>query len=261
MAEGFSDNRREPTDALTGEELTLHYENGREVTYEFVDEDTLNREVVTGDGAGETFEDGYYAVQVRDGTFYVDFVDSSKERTARTIVLDRDRGIATVVVATLSTEEEASKPPWRRALDRESLSAVNAQFLSASIDSPFTSETDRHERTDELVGKRVQYAYTSDALIEHVYLNENRFTWHALTGPFEDEADTEETHVFKLDDELYLFVWLEKVLQTIGTDVIDLQKMQSTGKLFGCEPDDFSNISNPQMAADATLLNETEYDR
>ena len=70
--------------------------------------------------------------------------------------------------------------------------------------------------TDALVGKRVQYVYSQTEAYEHIYLNENLYTWQCLRGSEAGLADTDRCHYRRIADELYLFVWREKVVPTLG---------------------------------------------
>ncbi len=111
-----------------------------------------------------------------------------------------------------------------------------------------------------MVGKRVKYVYGPSETYEHIYLSEKLYTWQCLAGIERGLADTDRSHSFKLADSLYLFVWRERVVPTLGVVVVDWRDMKSVGKLFGYEGSDFGAVTNAPIASVATLLNVTEYD-
>jgi hypothetical protein len=79
----------------------------------------------------------------------------------------------------------------------------------------------------------VEYTYSPTERYEHIYLNERFYTWHCLLGSEKGLADTDRCHYLKLADELYLFVWREKIVPTLGAVVVDFQAMRTMGKIFG----------------------------
>ena len=87
--------------------------------------------------------------------------------------------------------------------------------------------------TTELIGRRVEYTYSPTERYEHIYLNEDFYTWQCLLGSEKGLADTDRCHYLKLGDELYLFVWREKIVPTLGAVVADFSAMRTMGKIFG----------------------------
>ena len=96
----------------------------------------------------------------------------------------------------------------------------------------------------DLVGKRVEYVYSGTEKYEHIYLNENLYTWQCLEGSEKGLADTDRCHYRLIADELYLFVWREKVVPTLGVVLVDWRAKVSNGKLFGYEGSDFGALSD-----------------
>ena len=58
-------------------------------------------------------------------------------------------------------------------------------------------------------------------------------------------------------DDLYLFVWREKIVPTLGVILIDLQQMRTDGKIMGYQESDFSTLSNFPVGATAEIINVT----
>ena len=106
-----------------------------------------------------------------------------------------------------------------------------------------------HLPTDELVGKRVQYVYSQTEAYEHIYLNEDLYTWQCLRGSEQGLADTDRCHYRRIADGLYLFVWREKVIPTLGVVLVDWACKRSNGKLFGYEGSDFGALDHPGLVS------------
>jgi hypothetical protein len=57
-------------------------------------------------------------------------------------------------------------------------------------------------------------------------------------------CDTDRCHYYKIAEQLYLFVWREKIIPTLGLVLIDLQQHRSDGKIFGYAGASFDELSN-----------------
>jgi hypothetical protein len=260
LAHGIGQEREPWVAALVGTSATLHYEDGSVTRIAFTGEHALAWEGLAGPEAGSSGTEAYAAFSPRDGVCLVDFLSGALPRTSVSLVLDRITGSATVVVGTLPTAEEVEKGAFALARDGEELTAVRVEFLRAAVDRPFVAADHAHGPTGEMVGKRVRYVYGPTEVYEHIYLNEKLYTWQCLAGVEKGLADTDRCHSFKLGDRLYLFVWRERVVPTLGVVVVDWRQMASFGKLCGYESSDFGAVANARIASVATLLNVTEHD-
>jgi hypothetical protein len=259
LVEGISAGTLPPVEELAGSSLTLCVEDGRAVRLAFAAGGGLSWLVVDGPGAGQSGEERCRITRPRDGVLMVDYVSSTRAATSMTIVLDLQRGAATLVAGTLPTAEEAARGAFGLATAGAELTLVRCEILRAAVDRPLVAKEHPHVPTGELVGKRVQYVYSAAEKYEHIYLNENLYTWQCLEGSEKGLADTDRCHYRRLGDELYLFVWREKVVPTLGVVLVDWREKRSNGKLFGYESSDFGALANTPIAAVATLLNVTTY--
>ena len=261
LAHAFAsdNNAPPPTDELAGRSLTLDLERGEAVEYRFATSTELARRPLSGSREAETPDRSYTAAKVRDAIYFVDVLPSPGETTAESLVLDLGLGIATVLVASLPDEAGARRPLLDRIARGEELTAVTATFVSAAVDAGFTSSTERHPPTTELVGRRVEYTYSPSEQYEHIYLNDRFYTWHCLRGSEKGLADTDRCHYYRLADDLFLFVWREKIVPTLGAVVVDFRAMQTVGKIFGYEGGDFARVANFRVGARVRLLNRTAY--
>lgn len=258
LADGFaSDNHILPAlDDLKGRSLTLHFANGWLIEHQFGAE-TLHWQTADNDASDDA---PYRASSIRPGIYLVDFLKQEDGRThSVSLVLDLMHNLFTAVIGQMPTQAEAAVDLFSRALSGRELTAVSAQFLHGSIDSPFTPDTPRHAPTLELVGLRNQYIYSATEAYEHVYLNSNFYSWQCLEGVEQGLADTDRCHYYKVADQLYLFVWREKIVPTLGLVLIDLAAGKTDGKIFGYQGDDFSSAANFPVGALAYVLNRTEY--
>jgi hypothetical protein len=73
-------------------------------------------------------------------------------------------------------------------------------------------------------------------------------------------CDTDRCHYYKIADQLYLFVWREKIVPTLGLVMIDMLNHRSDGKIFGYAGGGFDELSNFPVASYCSLINKTEHD-
>jgi hypothetical protein len=259
LAKGITEHTLPDSDDLAGQTLVLNCDDGTALRIQFKTTHELNWAVVEGAEKGLSGDSTYCATCPRKGIYFVDYLRQDLRATSMSLVVDLEKKIATVVIGRLPTEEQTRQDAFSRATEGLELTSVSARFLSAAVDRPLDVQIHPHQPTDELVGKRVQYVYSRSEVYEHVYLNEKLYTWQCLEGVEKGLADTDRCHYYKVDEALYLFVWREKVVPTLGVVLIDLNRMKTTGKLFGYEQDDFDKLTNAPIGAYATLLNTTRY--
>lgn len=245
---GFDEHKPPATEALAGKQFDLHSDaDGRTVRYVFKDGRSLTWEVLQGAESGTSGQETYEAIRVAPEIFFLDFVRQRPPRQSFTFALDFSSMRATAVIGTLVEEGGRYR--------------VKQDFVHSSI-NPSSSQAcaKPHERSRDLVGKRIKYTYSSMHAYEHVYLNEHRYTWHCLSGPEKGLADTEHCTCFKIAPDIYLFTWWERVVPCHAVVMVHLKEMRSTGKLFGLDTDN-GKIINFTMGAYAELLNVTAHSR
>ena len=107
------------------------------------------------------------------------------------------------------------------------LTAVNAEFRFGTLDNAAAALP---HFTDELIGMRNMYTYSPTERYEHIYLNDNSL---AVSGRRRERAGgRHRCHYVKVAEQLYLFVWREKIVPTLGGVIIDLQAMRTDGKIL-----------------------------
>jgi hypothetical protein len=260
LADGFAPeaNILEFVDDLVGQEINLYLENGLAIRHEFISADQMKWEVLEGEGKGNSNTETYTATSIREGIYFIDFIKENESNTSINLVMNLNTGNSTVLMANLPDKTETMRPVYQRVLDGDVLTPVDARFYQASINRPY-QKGDGHRLTEELVGKRVRYEYNPKEFYEHIYLNPNYYTWQCLKGVEKGLAETDLCHYYKIDDELYFFVWREKVIPTLGSIMIDLKRLKTTGKILGYDGTDFDRLNNFPVGAFAKVLNTTDY--
>jgi hypothetical protein len=252
LAEAFGpDNHTPPrTAALAGSAHVLHFEDGTAVEYAFPTGSRLawSTGAAPGGACSPMGEADYFAFEVRPGIYFVDFVAAATPPTAVSLVLDLGQSIATSLTARLPETADIGESLAARIARGDELTAVAAEFAAASVDRPFDERTPRHGCTADLIGRRVEYTYSPTEKYEHVYLNEHFYTWHCLLGSEKGLADTDRCHYLKLGEDLYLFVWREKIVPTLGAVVVDFKAMRTMGKIFGHAQEDAAGRGSAGVA-------------
>jgi hypothetical protein len=259
LAEGYNkpDSNALPcVNDLSDKTLKLYFDNGWVIEHRFMDGNNLRWTMTAGENPGEQSNEAYTATNPRPGIYLVDFIKSKERAMTASLVLDFNQGIFTAVLAEMPTRKETIKPFIERIAAGQELTGVTATFLHGSIDSPYSTTTPRHEQTSELVGKRIEYTYAPNEKYEHVYINKNFYTWHCLRGPEKGLSDAERCDYYKIADNLYLFVWREKIIPTLGLILVDLRALQSTGKIVGYHENDFGQLTNFRVGAKARIISE-----
>jgi hypothetical protein len=262
LAESFAphNNAPAPTAELTGKTLSFHFADGRIANYQFRTEHRLVWKITAGEGKGGNAEEIYTAFKIRENIYFVDYIAHLERATTVTLMLDLQSCLLTSVIGQLPAEADARQDLMGRILAGGEITSVKAALLSGSISRPFDAHTPRHQITEEMIGRRVQYTYSATECYEHIYLNANFYTWQCLRGSEKGLADTDRCHYYKLGEELYLFVWREKIIPTLGVVVVDYRALRSSGKIFGYKGNDCDRLENFYMGAYARLLNITRHD-
>jgi len=259
LAKRISENLLPESDILSGKTLQFSFENGTATRVRFHNPHDLTWEIIDGPDKGSHGQQTYRATNIRDNICFVDSVNRTLRATSLSMVIDLKTNVATWVIGSLPEEKETKQDAFSRASESLELTTVSAEFHKAAVDGPFIPNGPYHAPTVEMVGKRYLYVYSKTETYEHIYLNENLYTWQCLAGIEKGLADTDRCHYYKIEEKLYLFVWREKVVPTLGVLLLDWQQKRSTGKLFGYESNDFVKLSNTPVGAYSTKLNETTY--
>jgi len=201
----------------------------------------------------------YRATSVRPGIVFLDFLDPLSANQSISLACDLRQQSCTVVYGCLPNEADVRKDAFSRVEKGLPLTAVTVSLQFATFNRPYQDDQRLHRLTDELIGMRNLYRYNPSECYEHIYLNENFYAWHCLQGVEKGLADVDRCYYVKLAEQLYLFIWGEKIIPTLGVVLIDLQELRTDGKIFGYQGSDFGSLVNFTMGARAQQLNTTSY--
>lgn len=246
-----------PSKDLAGRAVHLHLADGRQVSYVFRDEHQVEAPRLRDSNGGRESAT-YLATSLRPGIYFVDFLRGGLP-AATSLVLDLGLGVATTVTGILPPAEVAYGSLLKRAQRKAELSAVEVEILPATLDRPFDPGLPHHAETADLIGLRLQHRYNPHEVYEHIYLNQNRYAWHCLSGIEAGLADVDRCHYYRIADKLYLFLWREKIVPTLGAVMIDLEQMKTTGKIFGYADDSLTTLTNFPVGAHSKIVNKTEH--
>lgn len=281
LAEGFAPASHilQPVSDLEGRTFALHYADGVVHTLHFTGAQSVEVERTfagaenQANAAQARERHACRVTYVREGIYFVDYVgaderlldDSGKPRAAATsYVLDLRKQLCTAVIGTLPSEAEIHIDAFTRVERGLELTGVQVQLRHGRIgvQAPLLDEAPYeplHAPTRELIGMRNLYTYSATERYEHIYLNENFYAWQCLSGVEAGLADVDRCHMIGIDAKLYLFVWREKIVPTLGVVMIDLERMKTDGKIFGYQGSRFDALSNFPVGAHAQVLNVTRH--
>jgi hypothetical protein len=261
LADGFHADSHilPPADILSGKTLNVHFEDGSVIEHRFESATRLHWRILSGDGAGAGGSESYRATSLREDIVFVDFIKSGERATSVSMVIDLSNAVVTAVVGTLPTREAIAECAFDRATAGRELTSVKASIARGTIGESFDQGARLHQRTTELVGMRNEYIYSSTERYEHIYLNEHYYSWQCIDGVEQGLGDTDRCDYLKIADALYLFIWREKIVPTLGVVMIDLANHKTDGKIFGYAGQDFGQTSNFAVGAYAQVLNHTKH--
>ncbi len=196
------------------------------------------------------------ATALRPDILFIDFLDPERDNASISAVCNLTQRNATLVYGQLPDEAAARLDAFSRVEQGLPLTAVEVRFVFARLDAqpgPLPGFT------DALIGMRNQYTYSPTERYEHIYLNDNFYAWQCLDGVEKGLADVDRCHYVQVAEDLYLFVWREKIIPTLGVILIDLQQMRTDGKIMGYQGSDFGALSNFPVGASAKILNVTRH--
>lgn len=236
---------------LSGKKIELHDAEGNVQRLD-IDQDQLR----VDDGEAVRLR----LTSLRQGVYLLDWLDeTARPTTSCTVVLDTLTDSYTRVTGTLPTFDTIKTGLYERALGGRALTDVKVDISHGTVNRAFSDGACPHAVTDELIGVRNLYRYSPTEIYEHTYLNPNFYTWQCLKGVEQGLCDTDACHYYKITDDLYLFIWREKIVPTLGIVMIDEQNHRSDGKIFGVGDTEDAPLANFPMASFCQRLSDTEY--
>lgn len=240
MLDGFGDQTLPASPALAATTISLQAADGTPIEYSFLTPSALTWAEGAAGGTA-----AYKAIEARPGIFIIDFVrgqDDGKGADAEnvTIILDQTTGALTTAVSRFAT------------LDGKVRGTTDFTHSNAS------GRAAVHQRSADLVGKRIFYRYSDVESYEHIYLNQGTFTWHCVRGGEAGLADTDRCMTWAVAEDLYIFFWTEQVMTVEAVLLIDLREQRSIGRMFGWDNPAAEPVTLP-FNSRLSVLNTTSY--
>ncbi len=239
MAEGFSEYNLPQTDYFhKKKEMVVFLDDGNHIVYSFKNKHILQYEVKGGLDRGTKGNSEYIATEPRKNIFYLSYVHKEKDHV--TIIIDMNEQIASVIFGIFPKDETDITPIFKRVMNGATAYASSVHFHHAAIDQPYLeNETNTFNFTKELAGKNATYAYSSKDAYVHTYYDVDLFTWYCYSGNEIGLGDTDYVKFLKISDNLYVIIWIEKILHVISTIILDFDANQSTGSMASYEGKDY----------------------
>lgn len=241
MLDGFGNQTLPASSAFSGRTITLCGEEDR--TFELVFQDAEKLAWKTNaDGASESVEATYKAIEARPDIFIIDFAyGEDRQMCNATVIYNAATGAATVAVSILQSQGDAVRA-----------TTEFTQARAAGTDASF------HQRSAGLAGKRIFYRYSDVETYEHIYLTPGTFVWHCIRGGEKGLADVDRSMAFEVAEDLFIFFWTERVMVVEAVLLVDLREQRSIGRMFGWDDTTNEPLILP-FNSRLSVLNTTEY--
>lgn len=259
LADGFApDSLALPRCAeLDGQSLRLCFDDDSVADCRLESDGDASVSIVqTGLASSLTDMNGFHASSLRPGVYFVDFLHQGPAAQSLSLILDLARGRFTLVRGRLPDAAATRICAFDRVERQLELTGVEVEFLHGAVNQP-AAAVPPHAPSRELIGMRNRYRYSPTECYEHIYLNDGLYAWHCLEGVEHGLADVDRCHYYQVAERLYLFVWREKIIPTLGVILIDLEQMRTDGKIFGYQDGDFGATRNFRVGARASIVNHT----
>jgi len=192
----------------------------------------------------------YEAFSLGGQLFLTDAMPPPPDRRSLTMVWDLATMRILLVESTFPTPDLAQTAVLQRLARTGSQSAVRMRYRQGGIG---LSRPSSFPRSSALVGRHLRYRYSTTHEYDHIYHNEQYYSWFCREGPDRGLGDFEECDVFELRESVYLVSWREKLLPCVGIMVEDHQIMRSVGKICGADAYT-GEIANTRVGADIRLI-------
>ena len=214
-------NGLRPSGYLSGRTFTLRYDDGLVMDYRVSGPEELEWR---RDG-GAWVKARYKAWEPAPGV--IDFghlIEGAPDHDGHMIVADFDRGLFTCFNGHLNTPYFANE------------AGVKVRFGVIEAEGLTPPLYDRHQFTDELLGRCLTWNYSPGLTSMHLYSTPHTLSWIIFTeaGAGGLEWSGPAAYV-KIRDQLYYMYWLEEACNgTLGAIVINLRTLHDSGIGYHC---------------------------
>jgi len=214
-------NRLPQTDALVNQNLRITLDSGKSFGLEFT-----SRNEVVWQCDNEPGTDWCEVVEVAPQTYFIDITFSHQPHQSQTFVTNvQTRQV--LAIRTIMREGDVGKEPR----------AVH-EFSPAVLGDPAIPPIGyKPNPTRDLIGLRALYDYGPEQIMEHIYLNSERYVWQGIIGPLRGQGDVDMSTVYKFDVNQYIFTFREFGLPVSTVFFYNWDQMRLTGKFFAIDDD------------------------
>lgn len=228
ILQNHSGGRPDPTSDLAGKSFAISLNDGGRLDLAFSTAEFLSWSAA---GAGGHERQPYQAFRVRDGMYFVDFIDANDEMKSISLWLDLTRNAALLIEGSVSDRTAEDMNLLTRVEKTGAQSVPTLTYRSGGIGQSVPD----FPRTEKLFGKFLRYEYSDTHVYDHYYVNPKYYFWYCWHGPDAGIGEFDEADYFELADDVYLICWREKFLPCLAVTIEDLSTMRSIGKVFGAD--------------------------
>lgn len=229
ILQNHSGGRPDPTADLVGRSVAISLSDGGRLDLTFSAVDTLSWNAAGGRGHNEQ---PYQAFQVREGMYFVDFIDANDEMKSISLWLDLTRDAVLLIEGSVADRTAEDMNLLTRI---ERTGAQSVPTLTYRFGGIGKSRIPDFARTNKLFGRFFRYTYSDTHVYDHYYVNLKYYFWYCWHGPDAGIGEFDEADYFELADDVYLICWREKFLPCLAVTIEDLRSMRSIGKVFGAD--------------------------
>jgi hypothetical protein len=221
-------NRTPPTDYLAGKSMTLRWDSGSAVEYQFESAERLRWRRA---GESRWTEDRYQASESAPHVIlFGHLMSGARDHDCQIVAADFEHGLATLFHGTIGT-------PWygQEAAAKTVFGVIEMEGINPPIYR-------RHQFTDELVGRCLTWNYSPGLTSMHLYSTPNTVSWIIFgadgAGGMSWAGPSQQV---KIREGIYFAYWLEEACNgTLGTILINMRTMHDCGIGYHCGADGLS---------------------
>ena len=211
------------SDALAGQEHTLHLSDQRVLQYTFTNAETLSAKALQG-GHGEESENcSYSASEAAPGIFFLRHGYNSNERLTTCLVLDLNKNTVVVIDGEVPAQGDGD---FRVRLSH--VGGVTGEAPDGEIQDP--------QFPPDLMGKNFVAQYSEKYAWELYYLNETKVAWKGIKGN-PGIGDVENYQASSFAPGVYAISWSEKAETLAAVFLYNFNDRTITGHMWGYAPD------------------------
>lgn len=220
-ASGLAANRLPQTSQLMGQGLNITLDSGVSWILEFT-----GRNEVKWQSGNEQYLDWCEVVEVAPDTYFIDLTFNHLPRESQTFIVNM-QSRQVLSIRTVMCEGDVGNQP-----------RATHEFHPGVLGDPtIPPQGQKPAPTRDLIGLRGLYDYGPDQVVEHIYLNSERYAWHGIIGPLRGQGDVDMSTIYKFADNQYIFAFREFGLPVSTVFFYNWDQMRSTGKFFAIGED------------------------